>query len=556
MQDDARWPVERATAWWQAQPWFAGCNFIPSTAINPLEMWQPETFDPETIERELGWAADLGFDAVRVYLHDLLFDADPDGFRERIDRFLALASAAGIHTTFVLFDDVWNPEPRLGPQPAPQPGRHNSGWVASPGLPQLERYPGDAALRARLERYVRGVVEAFAHDPRVALWDLYNEPGGFPAPGADPVGAACLPLLADAFRWVREVAPDQPLTSGVWEVPNHPLPSAIAELQWANSDIVSFHHYGPVPDLLAFIERLRARSERPLLCTEYLARPMHSCFESHLPIFREHDIGAIHWGLVAGKTQTIHPWWSWFEKTPVLERDLWFHDLLHPDGRPFDPAEAAFLRSFLSRPAPHLGRIAHEVAEDAAAETIFVVAGLPRTGTSMLMQMLAAGGVPILSDGERQADEDNPKGYLELEAAKGLRDDASFLDSASGQAVKIVAQLLPYLPSKEGRRYRILFTQRDLDEVMASQGVMLERSGHAEAERDDAKLRETFHRQLVRLRALLARRGDFDTLFVHYAEVVSDPSATAGAVADFLGRAVDTAAMADAVDASLHRQRG
>ena len=196
------------------------------------------------------------------------------------------------------------------------------------------------------------------------------------------------------------------------------------------------------------------------------------------------------------------------------------------------------------------------MAEHPAAETIFVVAGLPRTGTSMLMQMLAAGGVPILSDGERQADEDNPKGYLELEAAKGLRDDASFLDSASGQAVKIVAQLLPHLPPKEGRRYRILFTQRDLGEVMASQAAMLKRSGHAEAERDDAKLRETFHRQLVRLRALLAGREDLDTLFVHYAEVVSDPVATASAVADFLGRAVDTAAMADAVDASLYRQRG
>ena len=130
---DLRWTEERAQAWWDEQRWFAGCNFSPSTAINQLEMWQAETFDPETLERELGFASELGLSVVRVYLHDLLWDAGPEAFCERIDRFLHMASAVDIQTMFVLFDDVWCPDSKLGVQPEPYPGRHNSGWVQGPG---------------------------------------------------------------------------------------------------------------------------------------------------------------------------------------------------------------------------------------------------------------------------------------------------------------------------------------------------------------------------------------------------------------------------------------
>jgi len=209
------------------------------------------------------------------------------------------------------------------------------------------------------------------------------------------------------------------------------------------------------------------------------------------------------------------------------------------------------------RVASHLSLFGHERPGNARAEVVTVVAGLPRSGTSMLMQMLAVGGMPILSDGVREADEDNPRGYLELEDAKGLRSDAGFLEGGAGHAVKIVAQLLPYLPREEGRLYRVVFTQRDLDEVMASQRVMLARAGRepAESERGDVKLREIFHRQLVRLRGVLAQRPDVDTLFVHYPDVVADPVATAKAVADFVQAGLDAAAMATVVDGQLHRQR-
>lgn len=343
------WSVARANDWWAGQPWRVGCNFIPSTAINQLEMWQAESFDPETIERELGFAADLGFNIVRVYLHDLLWEQDPEAFAGRIEHFLALADRNGIAVMLVLFDDVWCVEAKLGPQPAPYPGRHNSGWVQSPGLAALHAYPDDAELRTRLARYVRGVVSAFARDPRVLVWDLYNEPGGHPSPLAEPVGAACLPLLADVFAWARDVAPDQPLTSGLWSNPLKPPPPEIESLQLDGSDVVSFHHYGKAEDLVRECDRIRALTGRPLLCSEYLARPLHSRFETHLPIFRERGIGAIHWGLVSGKTQTVYPWWSWLDEEPKPEPEVWFHDVLRADGTPFDPLEAAFLRRLLGR---------------------------------------------------------------------------------------------------------------------------------------------------------------------------------------------------------------
>jgi len=339
------WSVDEAANWWDQQPWLVGCNFIPSTAINQLEMWQEATFDRATIERELGWAAGLGFNVVRVYLHDLLWKQDERGFLDRIDCFLDLARRNQIAVVFVLFDDVWNTNPQPGPQPAPYPGRHNPGWVQAPGLPALEAYANDPAIAERLERYVRGIIEHYKSDERVLIWDVYNEPGGFPSPRSEPVGEACLPLLQDVFEWARESTPSQPLTSGLWLNPVKPVSPAIRELQLGQSDIVSFHHYGSADELKDLIDQLRTQTERPLLCTEYLARSLGNRFETQLPIFREERVGAINWGLVSGKTQTIYPWWSWFDDEPKPEPKIWFHDILHPDGSAFDEAEALFLRN-------------------------------------------------------------------------------------------------------------------------------------------------------------------------------------------------------------------
>jgi hypothetical protein len=341
-----RWSSERAQRWWAEQPWPVGCNFVPSTAGNQLEMWQAESFDPITIGRELGFAADLGLNAVRVYLHDLVWQEDRPGLLARVEAFLGLAAAHGLRTLLVLFDDVWAPDPKPGRQPDPYPGRHNSTWVKSPGVPALLAYEADAGLRARLEAYVTGVVAAFGRDARVLGWDLYNEPGGN-TPFGKPVGTLSLPLLRDAFRWARAAEPEQPLTSGLWWNTLAPVEREIHALQLEESDVVSFHHYGSARELETLIDGLWRLTGRPLLCTEYLARPLGSRFETHLPIFDARGVGAFHWGLVAGRSQTLYPWWSWLDETPKPEPTPWFHDVLRPDGTPFDAEEVAFVRCLL-----------------------------------------------------------------------------------------------------------------------------------------------------------------------------------------------------------------
>ncbi len=167
-----RWTEAQANAWYAQQPWPVGANFLPSTAINQLEMWQAESFDPATIDRELGWAEGIGMNTMRVFLHNLLWEQDPKGFQHRIDAFLTIAARHHIRPIFVLFDSCWDPFPKLGPQHPPIPGVHNSGWVQAPGVVILS----DPAQYPRLESYVKGVVGAFANDPRILAWDLWNEP--------------------------------------------------------------------------------------------------------------------------------------------------------------------------------------------------------------------------------------------------------------------------------------------------------------------------------------------------------------------------------------------
>jgi len=161
-----RWPEAQANAWYAHQPWLVGSNYVPADAINQLEMWQAETFDPERIDQELGWAQSLGMNTMRVFLHDLLWQQDAPGFQRRIDTFLTIADRHHIHPIFVLFDSCWEPVPKLGPQNPPIPGVHNSRWVQSPGVPALQ----DPSQYPRLKRYVQGVVSAFGKDRRIVAW--------------------------------------------------------------------------------------------------------------------------------------------------------------------------------------------------------------------------------------------------------------------------------------------------------------------------------------------------------------------------------------------------
>ena len=342
-----RWPVDEAQAWRARVGWLVGCNFTPSTAGNQLEMWQATTFDPDTIDRELGWAAGLGMNAVRVYLHDLLWADDSDGFSTRMDYVLAIAAGHGIGMIPVLLDGVWHPRPVLGPQREPRPRLHNSIWVQSPGAEFLyERARWD-----ELRPYVTGVLERFGDDDRVLAWDLFNEPDQLDmdtirSGSRDDKAAAATDLLEQVFAWARSVGPSQPLTAGLWEWrPDHgPVDNRINQVMLDNSDIVSFHCYEPETALRATIAALAAEG-RPLLCTEWLARSAGSTADL-LEVFAETGVGAINWGLVDGRTQTRFPWRSWTE--PVSDDEPWFHELLHRDGRPYDEGEAALFRALTS----------------------------------------------------------------------------------------------------------------------------------------------------------------------------------------------------------------
>lgn len=320
-----RWSKRKANAWYAAYPWLVGCNFIPSTAINQLEMWQADTFDLATIGRELSWAADLGFNTARVYLHDLLWEQDSAGFRARIDAFLQVTIRLGIFPMFVLFDDCWNDQFHLGKQPDPVPGVHNSGWVRGPGSAVVT----NPQAWGRLEAYVKGVVSAFARDERILAWDIYNEPGN------NNMGEQSLSLLQAAFGWTRAANPIQPLTAGVWF--DH---GALNAYQLEASDVITFHNYRDAANLDAEIDRLKAHG-RPLICTEYMSRPNHSTFQACLPVFKRRNVGCMNWGLVSGKTQTIYPWGS---PQGAPEPPVWFHDVFRADGSPYIAEEVEWIK--------------------------------------------------------------------------------------------------------------------------------------------------------------------------------------------------------------------
>ena len=320
-----QWTVEEAKAWGDRQPWGTGFNFLPSTAINQLELWQAESFDPATIDRELGFAEGIGMSLVRVYLHDLVYEADPEGFLSRVDQFLGLCAKHHIRALIVFFDDCWNPEAALGPQPAPKVGVHNSGWVRSPQDSQRS-WPGDLD---RLKTYVTAVLTRFSDDERVYGWDLYNEPGN------SHYGSGSLALLSQVFEWAWAVRPSQPLTVGVW-FDNEEL----NKFQLENSDIVSFHNYHDVPSLEGEIERLRSHN-RPILCTEWMARTQNSLVTTHLPVFKREGVSCINWGLVAGKMNTQYAWGT-PEGSP--EPEVWFHELFHTDGTPYSVEETELFR--------------------------------------------------------------------------------------------------------------------------------------------------------------------------------------------------------------------
>ncbi|WP_462254980.1 cellulase family glycosylhydrolase [Ferruginibacter sp.] len=325
------WSAAKANDWYKKQSWLVGADFLPSTAINQLDMWQAETFDAKTIDKELGWAAAIGMNVMRVYLHDLAWKADAAGFKKRMNSFLTIAAKHKIKILFCIFDDCWNPEPATGKQPDPKPGVHNSGWVRSPGM----SVHNDSTQWAYLQKYVTDILNSFKNDKRILMWDLYNEPAN------SGYGITSLPLLKKVFQWAWAVRPSQPLTAGVWFM-DFPVVNAY---QLQHSDVITFHNYEDTVSMKKAIDSLQ-KIGRPVICTEYMARSNKSKFETHLPILKRYNVGAINWGLVSGKSNTIFPWGS---KEGSPEPNPWFHDIFRKDGTPYDVRETQLIKQLSER---------------------------------------------------------------------------------------------------------------------------------------------------------------------------------------------------------------
>ena len=317
-----QWSVKKANDWYKGQPWLIGCNFLPSTAVNSIEMWNKETYDPGTIDTELRWARQIGFNTIRVFIHYVVWEQDPEGLKQRMYDFLEIANSHGISVMPVLFDDCFIQDPVVGKQPGPIPGVHNSRWTASPGSKrkQKDNWP-------QLKKYTTDIVGHFAHSSRILAWGMYNEPKD-----------GSLELVEQTIAWARSAQPDQPLTVGAFQTS---FDNKVAQRLMEISDIVSFHSYDNIDVVKSKIDTCR-KFQRPVICTEYMARSLHSRFETHLPVFKKEKIGCYNWGLVAGKIQTYMPWGS---KEGDAEPKEWFHDIFRKDGTAFDLKEIALIKN-------------------------------------------------------------------------------------------------------------------------------------------------------------------------------------------------------------------
>jgi hypothetical protein len=288
---------------------------------------------------------------MRVYLHNMLWENDPEGLKRRMDQFLTIAAKHKIRPMFVLFDSCWDPDPVAGPQRPPIPGVHNSGWMQAPGAARL----ADKSQYNKLEGYVKDVVGHFARDQRILAWDVWNEPnngggGNYkPTPNKTQLVAG---LLNKVFDWAQSADPTQPLTSGLWigeTWEKQASLDAVEKIQVSRSDINSFHDYN-WPEQFERRAKQMLSYGRPVLCTEYMARGNGSTFDGTLPIGKRMNIGMFNWGFVDGKSQTRFPWDSWEKPYTKAEPTIWFHEVFRNDGTPYRKAETDLIRRLATSP--------------------------------------------------------------------------------------------------------------------------------------------------------------------------------------------------------------
>jgi hypothetical protein len=334
-----RWSEEKANEWYAAQEWPVGCVYMPSNSGTPVEIWAAESFDEKLVDWELGLAQDLGFNVIRLFLCDIVWQEDRAGFMERLEKYVSIANRHGMKLLITFFTNGGTiKNPYTGPQPQPVPGIHNSVWMSSPGRDVVnnpDKWPV-------IEEYVKCIIGKYKDDPRILAWCLYNEP-------ENTKTFNTLPFIEAVYRWAREVNPSQPLTSPIWALPgagncNMPIQAFIL----ANSDVISFHCYGNYENCHKYVTLLK-QFNRPILCSEWMARTKGSDYFTILPLFKRNKIGCFSYGLVNGKQQCHYPWNPTDKdgvKIPYTEEPpVWFHDLFYPDGTPWNPDEVRFIKS-------------------------------------------------------------------------------------------------------------------------------------------------------------------------------------------------------------------
>ena len=351
--EPVKWTPEAANLWYSKQPWYVGANYIPASAINTIEMWNAETFDPVVIDTELGWAQAIGMNAVRVGVHQIPWNKDPGACAKRMNTFLRIADKHKLKVMFVLFDSQWSPFPEPGIQQDVRQGVHNSAWVQNPGQSALV----DEAHWSRYLQFVEDVIHEFITDKRVFAWDVWNEPdnmneGSYRSaepPNKPEIVARMLPQV---FKYARAALASQPLTSSLWhgDWSSPDKLTAVEKIQLEESDVISFHNYDKPAEFEKRIQWLQ-RYNRPILCTGYLARERDSTFQGILPIAKKYNVAAFSGGFVAGKSQTYLPLDSW--QHPYVDRQpaMWHQDIFRDNGSPYSQEEIDFIRQITGRGA-------------------------------------------------------------------------------------------------------------------------------------------------------------------------------------------------------------
>lgn len=353
----APWTKEKAWAWYNAQPWIRGCNYMPASCANRVDQWQAYGSEARfaEMEREVALMQQDGFNAARIVLGDqglAVWRAERDGTLRRFERMLDIFDRHGVRVILVFGNDCSRPKPLWS---LPEMGEQtwDLGYHGGRRLSQHGSFPGQAGYTAvddpALCEDFFGMCEAFltkyARDRRILFWNLWNEPGN------NGRGRISPPHIRRLFELAWRIDPDQPLTADIWTGEAN-WTNGVAEAVGAElNDIVSYHSYQNLSAQIAYAKKLKARFGRPLVNTEWLARLFGCGVQDVYPFFAQNRIGCTMWGYVNGKYQTHEPWESMWRKVDGhperlgrLDFTKWFHDLRRPSLRPYDPNEIAVIR--------------------------------------------------------------------------------------------------------------------------------------------------------------------------------------------------------------------